>query len=74
MAAMPQVNTTYCPPERAVRFALRASEIRTDVRVILPLRGSDIEGLSLFRGTSTITYPRLMQLAPWWGTMGQVNV
>ena len=41
---MPQVNTTYCPPERAVRFALRASEIRTDVRVILPLRGSDIEG------------------------------
>ncbi len=27
---------------------LRASEIRTSVRVILPLRGSDIEGLSPF--------------------------
>ncbi len=64
MAATPQVNTTYCPPERAwglrvspmarflrphrVRFALRASEIRTSVRVILPQRGSDIEGLSPF--------------------------
>ena len=33
----------FLRPHR-VRFALRASEIRTDVRVILPLRGSDIEG------------------------------
>ena len=33
----------FLRPHR-VRFALRASEIRTGVRVILPLRGSDIEG------------------------------
>jgi len=37
----------FLRPHR-VRFALRASEIRTSVRVILPLRGSDIEGLSPF--------------------------
>ena len=36
-----------------MRFALRASEIRTSVQVILPLRGSDIEGLSPFS-----TWPR----------------
>ena len=48
MAASPQVYSTYCPQKRAVRFALRASEIRTSVRVRLPLRGSEIEGLSPF--------------------------
>ena len=31
-----------------MRFALRASEIRTSVRVRLPLRGSEIEGLTPF--------------------------
>ena len=40
-------TTRFLRPHR-VRFALRASEIRTSVRVILPLRGSDIEGLSPF--------------------------